>query len=691
LFALAALPLVAFSAVAAINIASGLSDLARVGEQTARIAAFEALVRAAFSLQDEMAMAAYGDPDGVLAGMRGRTDGAIDEIPAAFARTGAVAAEAAIEAAAPRLAAARAYPVGAREAVAEYAAALSALYQAGAEVASFTGVQGAARRVTNMAILVELRDYLARFRSYIAVGYREGFGDGDLSFLLGGAWDGFTRAFSSPALALDPESRARFDAFLASDDFALLARAASASAGRESPPDRRLLEIAAQGSENAVVENLDREVDSLGAFNAAVERDGASRIAWNAAYLLALLIAQSAVSAVVIASVRGGLRTVIANLGEIARGRGDLTVRLPVHGKDELARLATSLNEVLGSLSSLIADARARVTGADGNMHALAERIRESVAAEGRIRDAVSAVGRKLKAEEASVAHSTGSVEGVVRAISDLRMSISEQAAGVTESSAAIEQMVANINSVTANVERSEALVEELVAAARSGDEIVSEVNSGGREVGAKSELLIEANALIAEIASRTNLLAMNAAIEAAHAGDAGRGFAVVADEIRKLAESVSEQSKGINEDLTGIRAAIESMVESSERAKEAFEAINDVVTRVNRNEAGIRDAMVEQKAGSREVLEAIAAINAITARVRSSVDAIDENGTTIRNELASLKSTSGEVADAMRGALEGSEAIKDALESIERLSERTSAAMTEVEASMASFKLERE
>jgi len=194
---------------------------------------------------------------------------------------------------------------------------------------------------------------------------------------------------------------------------------------------------------------------------------------------------------------------------------------------------------------------------------------------------------------------------------------VREQVNSINESAEAIKKMIASIRSVNDTLQDSSESVKGLEEASVMGHSSLSAVVSDIQEIARESESLLEINSVMQSIASQTNLLSMNAAIEAAHAGESGRGFAVVADEIRKLAESSSAQSKTIGAVLKKIAGSIDKITKSTDNVLGKFSAIDDGVKAVADQEDNILNAMREQGQGSEQVLRAMGAVNEVTNRVK--------------------------------------------------------------------------
>ena len=221
--------------------------------------------------------------------------------------------------------------------------------------------------------------------------------------------------------------------------------------------------------------------------------------------------------------------------------------------------------------------------------------------------------------------------------INEVNGRIENQASAVSETSASIEEMMSSIKSITAILVKNSASMDSLVDASHTGKENIQKIWGTMKELEKDSDSLMEANQMIQTIAARTNLLAMNAAIEAAHAGDVGRGFAVVADEIRKLAENSGTQGKTINKSLSGIKKQIQSATDFTEKSQTQFNQIVGMIEDVRNQEIVIRNAMTEHEAGSSQILEAASHINSITSDVRSDFGVIKTSSEAIVEETEKL------------------------------------------------------
>ena len=312
------------------------------------------------------------------------------------------------------------------------------------------------------------------------------------------------------------------------------------------------------------------------------------------------------------------IRDTVDMLKEISEGEGDLTHSIKVQSKDEIGDLAKYFNETINKIKALVVNIRREASAVSAIGADLSSNMGEAADSVNEITASVKSIKSRILSQSSSVSQTHSTMEQVVVHINQLNEHVESQSTHIAQASSAIEEMVANTRSVTETLVKNTANVRGLKEASEVGRAGLREVAADIKEIARESEGLLEINSVMKNIASRTNLLSMNAAIEAAHAGVAGRGFAVVADEIRKLAENSGEQSKTVGAVLKKIKESIDQITASTENVLDKFELIDSSVNVVAEQEENMRNAMEEQGTGSRQILEGVGKINEMTWHVKS-------------------------------------------------------------------------
>lgn len=359
------------------------------------------------------------------------------------------------------------------------------------------------------------------------------------------------------------------------------------------------------------------------------------------------------------------LDSILAAVAELARGKGDLTRRLEIKRQDELGKLAGYINDMLTQLQEMMRQIYAGGEQVNHQSQLLVNVVEDNSRSIEKVRERTAKLLQAITQQQQKTQASLGLLEEMARTVQEVSAGSQDQllqvesdsqllqnvALGMEKAARAAEKV--NIESIKARETAQEGAraVQTTISGMEAIQEAVTATARTIHSLGEQSEQISTIVQMIDDIAEQTNLLALNAAIEAARAGEQGKGFAVVADEVRKLAERSSRATKEINQLVSRIQAGV----------SEAISAMENGLSRVGRG--------VELAEGAGQVLSAIDEAVAEVAEQIGSISAIIEEVT----------ASTSEVVGAMQNMMNIARRNELASREIVQIGERSRAAMVAI------------
>ncbi|MFW5710434.1 MAG: methyl-accepting chemotaxis protein [Spirochaetia bacterium] len=400
-----------------------------------------------------------------------------------------------------------------------------------------------------------------------------------------------------------------------------------------------------------------------------------------AAFAIVILL----LSATLVVKIRTQFKDLLNSLEIMSTG--DFSHRLKEGGKDELSDVARSVNSFLNEFTTIILEIK-RLSGESTQLKdELTSASNESAAAVNQMSSNIGSIGDQFEDLVSKMETATKASNDILAGIQALTERIDAQSSAVTQSSASVEEMTAAVENVSTISERRREATDRLVEVTATGGEKIENTNALIEESTRDVSEILEVIDIINNVASQTNLLSMNAAIEAAHAGEAGRGFAVVAEEIRKLAESTNGNAKRIKTSINTIAQRIQTIHRTSNESRDAFKTIETETRASSEAMAEISSSMKELSTGSNEILAAMNSLSNTTQEIQDNAANVSGNTESINNSIQGILTIGNIINDGMQEIEAGIQDINKSMSQVNELNERSSESIDSLVEKVASFK----